>query len=134
MKELFNKYRSMILYVLFGAGTTLVNILVYGGATRLLRLDEMAANVLAWFLSVLFAYVTNRTWVFDSGVTGFSALIKEAGSFFAARVATGLMDQGIMFLCVKALHFPDLPVKIASNVLVIILNYVFSKWLVFRKK
>ena len=134
MKELFKKYRSLILYVVFGAGTTLVNIVVYGAATRFLRMDEMAANLLAWLLSVLFAYCTNRTWVFESQASGFSALMKEAGSFFAARVATGLMDQGIMFLCVKVLALPDLPVKIASNVIVIILNYVLSKWVVFRKK
>ena len=134
MKELLKKYRSLILYVVFGAGTTLVNIVVYGAATRFLRMDEMAANLLAWLLSVLFAYCTNRTWVFESKASGFSALMKEAGSFFAARVATGLMDQGIMFLCVKVLALPDLPVKIASNVIVIILNYVLSKWVVFRKK
>lgn len=134
MKELLKKYRSLILYVVFGAGTTLVNIVVYGAATRFLAMDEMWANVLAWFLSVLFAYVTNRTWVFDSKAKGFGALIKEAGSFFAARIATGLMDQGIMYLCVKVLLLPDLPVKIASNVIVIILNYVLSKWVVFRKK
>lgn len=134
MKELLRKYRSLILYVVFGAGTTLVNILVYTGATRLFAMDEMWANILAWFLSVLFAYFTNRTWVFDSRASGFAALIKEAGSFFAARIATGLMDQGIMFLCVKVLSLPDVPVKIASNVVVIILNYILSKWVVFRKK
>ena len=134
MKELFNKYRSLILYAVFGAGTTLVNILSYAAATRLLAMDELLANALAWFLSVLFAYVTNRTWVFESKASGLAALIKEAGSFFAARIATGLMDQGIMLLCVKVMNLPDVPVKIASNVIVIILNYVLSKWLVFRKK
>lgn len=134
MKELFNKYRSMILYLVFGAGTTLVNILVYTGATRLIAMDEMWANGLAWFLSVLFAYGTNRTWVFESKARGALALIKEAGSFFAARIATGLMDQGIMYLCVKVLLWPDLPVKIASNVIVIVLNYILSRWVVFRKK
>ena len=134
LKTLFKAHREAILYLFFGGCTTLVNILVYGGATRLAGLDPLISNALAWVLSVLFAYVTNRTWVFDSRATGVGPVLKEAGSFFAARIATGLMDQGIMTVCVAWLNFPDLPVKIAANVLVIVLNYVLSKWLVFRKK
>ena len=60
--------------------------------------------------------------------------MREVVSFFGARIATGLMDLGIMHLFVEVLHWPDMPVKIGSNVLVIILNYVFSKLFIFRKK
>ena len=134
IKALWHKYRSLILYVFFGGCTTLVNVLVYTGGTRLLRLDEMWANAAAWALSVLFAYLTNRRWVFGSRARGLGPILREAASFFAARVATGLLDQVIMFLCVKALAWHDLWVKIGSNILVIILNYVLSKWVVFRKK
>jgi len=131
---LFKAHREGILYLFFGGCTTLVNILVYGGATRLAGLDPLWANTLAWVLSVLFAYGTNRTWVFNSRARGWVPVLKEAGGFFAARIATGLADQAIMAVCVTWLGWPDLPVKIAANVGVIVLNYVLSKWLVFRKK
>lgn len=131
---LFKKYRELILYVFFGGCTTLVNIVSYFLSTRLLHLTTSPATILAWILSVLFAYVTNRRWVFESTARGASAVIKEMGGFFGARLATGLMDLGIMFLFVDLLGLNDLVIKITSNVLVIVANYVLSKLFVFRKK
>lgn len=134
IKALFTRYREMILYVFFGGLTTLLNIAAYWALTRLFPLSVSAATALAWVISVLFAYVTNRIWVFQSKQHTAAGILKEAGAFFLARAATGLMDVGIMALFVDHLHWSDLPVKLASNVLVIILNYVFSKLLVFRKE
>lgn len=134
LKKLFTRYREIILYVFFGGCTTLVNLLVYWAATRLLSLSVSPATVLAWALSVLFAYVTNRIWVFKSAVRTFLGILTEAGRFFLARAATGGMDIGMMYLFVTVLELPDMPVKIASNILVILLNYVFSKLLIFRRK
>ena len=130
---LLRRYREMLMYLIFGVLTTLVNIVSYYCLTRFILMDTAAATALAWFLSVVFAYVTNRRWVFRSKATGFMAIALEAGGFCAARAATGLMDLGVMALCVDVLHLPDMPVKIASNVIVVILNYVLSKLLIFRK-
>ena len=130
---LLRRYREMLMYLIFGVLTTLVNIVSYYCLTRFILMDTAAATALAWFLSVVFAYVTNRRWVFRSKATGFMAIVLEAGGFFAARAATGLMDLGVMALCVDVMHLPDMPVKIASNVIVVILNYVLSKLLIFRK-
>ena len=133
MLELMRKYREMLLYLIFGALTTLVNIASYYCLTRFAAVDTATATALAWFLSVMFAYVTNRQWVFRSRAKGILPVVREAVGFFTARLATGLMDMGVMALCVDVLRLPDMPVKIASNIVVIVLNYILSKLLIFRK-
>lgn len=134
MKGFLTKNRSVILYIIFGALTTLVNIVSYWFLTRWLRQSVNVSTVLAWILSVLFAYVTNRTWVFDSKANELNEVVREIVSFFLARLSTGLFDWGIMFVFVTKLSLPDMPVKIVSNILVIVLNYVLSRFLVFRKR
>ncbi len=130
---LFQKYREMILYLVFGGLTTLVNIFSYFVLTDLGHIDYLVSTAIAWVLSVLFAYFTNRVWVFQSTASGAGALFKEMGSFFACRLFSGAVDLGIMFLCVSILGWPDKLIKILANVLVIILNYLFSKLFIFKK-
>ena len=141
LKSLFLKYREQIAYLFFGGVTTLVNIAAYAVLSRV-GLSTGVANAIAWALSVLVAYVTNRRWVFDSHSRG-TAAAKELISFVACRVGTGLLDEAIMVLGVDRLgpvvapnHMAlwGLGVKVFSNILVIILNYVFSKAFIFRKK
>ncbi|MDO4415323.1 MAG: GtrA family protein [Erysipelotrichaceae bacterium] len=134
MKGFLTKNRSVILYIIFGVLTTLVNIVSYWLLTRWLKQSVNTATVVAWILSVLFAYITNRTWVFDSKAIQPNEVIREIVSFFLARLSTGLLDWLIMFVFVTKLSLPDMPVKIASNILVIVLNYVLSRFLVFKKR
>ena len=131
--DLAHKYREQILYVVFGVGTTLVNIVSYW-LLKQIGCSTAAATAIAWFLSVLFAYLTNKVFVFDSRDWHLKTILRESVSFFSCRVLTGLLDMGIMLLFVDVLKWPDLPVKIASNVIVIVLNYVASKLLIFRRK
>ena len=131
--DLCRKYREQILYVVFGAGTTLVNISSYW-LLKQIGCSTGAATALAWFLSVLFAYLTNKALVFESRDWHMRTILREAFSFFSCRALTGLLDLGIMLLFVDFLRWPDLPVKIASTVIVIVLNYVASKLLIFQKK
>ncbi len=133
MKSLLQKYREQILYVVFGGLTTLVNLVVYY-LCDLCGMATVPATAISWVLSVLFAYVTNRRWVFESKVQGFPQVMKEMGNFFLCRALSGLMDLGIMALFVDVLHCPGMVVKVLSNVLVIIVNYVASKLLIFKKK
>lgn len=141
LKSLFLKYREQIAYLFFGGVTTLVNIASYALLSRV-GLSTGVANAIAWVLSVLVAYVTNRRWVFDSHSRG-AAAAKEFSSFVACRLGTGLLDEAIMVLGVDRLgpvvapnHMAlwGLGVKVFSNILVIVLNYVFSKLFIFRKK
>lgn len=134
LKTLFEKYKDLIPYVIFGVLTTLVNYVSYWLFAHPLGCGTMVSTAVAWVLSVLFAYVTNRRWVFHSEAKGASAVLREMGAFFAARLGTGLLDLGIMYLCVDCLGWNDMVMKLASNVIVIILNYILSKFLIFRKK
>ena len=127
-------HRDLVLYVVFGALTTLVNVVSYWLFAHPLALGTLASSVLAWVASVAFAYLTNRSWVFHSEARGAAAIAREAASFFAARLATGALDWAGMWLLVDVLRLPDMPVKLGLNVLVIVLNFVLSKLVVFRPR
>lgn len=128
------KYRELILYVVFGGMTTLVSLASYWLLTDVCRFHYMVSNVLSWVISVTFAYITNRIWVFESRAVTAAAVLREIVSFFACRVSSGLMETAMMFLGVDMLHMNDKTVKLIANVFVIIANYVLSKVIVFRKK
>lgn len=134
IRQLFEKHRDKILYLVFGALTTAVNTGVYWFCAHPLGLPVVPSTVVAWFFAVLFAYLTNRKWVFHSEASTRPEIIRECVSFFLCRLATGVLDWVLMYLLVDCLHWPDLWVKIGVNVLVILLNYVASKLLIFRKK
>lgn len=134
MKSLLIKYKKQIMYLIFGGLTTLVNIISYFALTRFCHLGISVATVIAWILSVVFAYITNRKWVFESTATGFEQILIEIVVFFGARLFSGALDFGIMYLFVKILNFNDLIIKILSNVIVIILNYIFSNFFIFKKE
>lgn len=121
--------REVFFYLVFGVLTTLVNIVSFAILTRLLSAGTVLSNVIAWFLSVLFAYVTNRRWVFQSER---GDVLREAAAFFSGRLGTGVLDTLVMFVTVDLLGWNDLLMKIISNVIVIILNYIISKLFVFK--
>lgn len=134
IKELIIKYKFIILYGIFGVLTTVINIGVYGVLYSGLGVSNVISNVIAWVISVLFAFITNKLWVFESKSFNFKLFVKELGSFTVCRVATGVLDLVIMFVGVDLLKGPAIILKIASNIIVIILNYVMSKIFVFKKK
>lgn len=127
------KYRMQIMYLVFGVLTTLVNIVVYSSA-RWIDLTINISYVLAWLLSVLFAYLTNRKWVFDSQTTGFGNIILEVIKFFLARLATGVLGYLILLFGVHIIHQNDMIWNIIQNIFVIVSNYVLSKLVIFRLK
>ena len=133
LSELLQKYKSQLLYLFFGGCTTLVNVAVYGLCAHVADLSTTLSIVIAWVISVLFAYLTNRTWVFESQAHTAGDILREMGSFFLGRSATGVLDFVIMYVCVDRLGLPDMPIKLLSNVVVIVLNYVVSKLIVFAK-
>ena len=134
IKALFKKYQDMILYVFFGGVTTVVNVVIFTLCNRMLGIDTLPSNIAAWIVAVLVAYLTNRVWVFHSEAKGAAEIVKEIIAFFAARVATLVVETILMWITVDNLHFDSIVMKVICNVIVIILNYVFSKLVVFRKK
>ena len=133
MKQLFVKYRELILYVFFGGLTTLVNWGLYWLLANPLGVSYLWATAIAQIASILFAYVTNRIWVFQSKARGFREVSLEMLRFFGARGISFFLDLGCMYVGVDLLHINDTWMKLLANILVIIANYVFSKVFVFRK-
>ena len=137
LKKLANLYRNhleVMRYLIFGALTTVINIVAYWICFNKLGIPNLISNIIAWFLSVAVAYITNRGYVFHSEASNFKAICVEILLFFASRLLTLGIDEGIMFISVDKWHWNALLMKIISNVIVIILNFVFSKILIFRKK
>lgn len=134
LKELFEKYKDLIPYVIFGVLATIVNYVSYWLFAHPLGCGTVLSTAAAWILSVLFAYVTNRRWVFHSTVRGAKEIGKEFAAFLAARISTGLLDMLVMYVFVDVLGWNDMIMKLASNVIVVILNYIFSKFFIFKKK
>ncbi|MBJ7687396.1 GtrA family protein [Weissella confusa] len=133
VKDLLVKFRSQILYLFFGVLTTVVNIVVYA----LLRMTDMPVQVsywLAWFITVLVAYLTNRKWVFKSQASTPREYFDEIVKFYVARLATGVIGSGIMWIGVSWLHQNDMLWNIIQNVFVIVSNYVLSKLVIFKAK
>ena len=130
---LCKRYRELILYVFFGGMTTLVDWTI-SFVLYAVDCNVHAANVIAWCVAVLFAYVTNRTLVFESRTKGIGAIARELTVFSGGRILTLLLQEGVVFLLFDLLSWNKYAVKIIAAVLVVILNYFISKFLVFRKK
>lgn len=147
IKELFLKYKEIIMYLIFGVLTTVVSWGSYALFEVLLGLFisdvivlSSVANVLSWIIAVLFAFVTNKLWVFESKSWKGSVLVKELGSFVGSRLLTGVLEWfGVPLLMLIGLDQPILGIegmlaKVLISVIVVILNYILSKLLVFRNK
>lgn len=122
--------KQIVLYLVFGGLTTLVNLVSFYLLT-VLSVSTAFATVIAWILAVLFAFFTNKIYVFESNDKG---ILKEITAFFGCRAFSGVFDLAVMILFVDFLKFPSMYIKILSNIAVIIMNYFFSKLLVFNKK
>ncbi len=131
IRDLISKHRFIILYGFFGICTTIVNVIAYGVMERLFGFSILWSTIVAWLLAVIFAYVTNRKWVFCSNSTG-NAVFKELYAFFACRIGTGVIDCVIMQVFADWIGLNDIVVKFVANVVVIVLNYVGSKLFVFK--
>ena len=133
MKALFQKYKSIFLYIFFGGLTTLVSVGSFVLCDKVLHIDPLIANLISWVCAVSFAYVTNRTWVFSSKATG-SAVWKELISFFAGRLFTLGLEEVMLLVFVTLMQFDSTVIKLIAQIVVLVLNYVISKLLVFRNK
>ncbi len=130
----YRKHKEVLLYLLFGGLTTLVSILSFALFAEGLGMNVLWANILSWILAVSFAYVTNRTWVFADRADTKAGVLREIVSFFGGRLATLGVEEAIIYVFITRLGLPAMPVKIAAQVIVIVLNYVISKLIVFRKE
>lgn len=133
MINIYKKNKEIINYLIFGVLTTVVSFVVYFIFAKVFKIDEVISNVISWFFSVLFAFITNKLYVFESKETAKKTLLKEIISFYLARLFTGVVcDLGVFALMVKMFKINDVLSKLVTQVIVTVLNYVFSKLLVFK--
>ncbi len=131
MKELFIKYKEVIMYLIFGVLTTLVNIITYYISTKIFLIDYQISNIIAWIISVTFAFITNKLYVFESKTN--DKILKEIISFYSLRLFSLGIDIFTMYIMVSILSIDDLIAKVVANVIVIVINYITSKLITFKK-
>lgn len=132
-ESFYKKNKEVLLYLLFGGLTCIVSIASYVFFDVMLAMNELVANILSWILAVSFAYVTNRIWVFDAPTHTMREFLEQMASFFGGRVATLVVEEVILLVFVTLLAFPSVAVKVVAQVIVIVLNYVISKWFIFKR-
>ena len=133
MKNLLAKYRDVIVYLVFGVLTTAVNYIVYLPCYNVLGLSGSASNAIAWVGAVVFAYLTNKPFVFRSYDWSAKTVVPELTKFVGCRVGSGVLETAIIFLTVVWLGWNGNVMKLLTSVLVVVLNYIGSKLLVFKK-
>ena len=134
IRALAKRYEDILSYLFFGVLTTAVNWLIYFPCFNWLRLPAAGSNAIAWVGSVIFAYLTNKPFVFRSHDWSAKTVVPELGKFLSCRIGSGVMETVIIMIAVDILGGNKYLWKLLTNVLVVIVNYIGSKLLVFRKK
>lgn len=124
--------REVIMYIIFGVLTTLVNLIISFVLVGTFKIDGSIASAIGIISSILFAYFTNRKWVFNSQAKGFKERLNEFWKFIAGRLVTMIIEQGGVMILYGALNMPFTPVKLSLTIIVIVLNYIFSKFFAFK--
>jgi putative flippase GtrA len=134
IRNLIAKYWDILAYLVFGVLTTVVNYLVYLPLYNWVGLSATVSNAVAWVFAVAFAFLTNKPFVFKSHDWSMKTVMPELTKFLGCRIGSGLMETAIIFLTVDLLRFDGNVMKLFTSVLVVAVNYVGSKLLVFTKK
>lgn len=133
-KQWVEQYRDILSYLFFGVLTTVVNYLIYLPVYNICHLSAALSNIVAWVGAVVFAYLTNKPFVFHSSDWSGKTVLPEFARFVSCRLASGAMETVILLLTVDWLHWNGNLWKLVTQVLVVIVNYVGSKLIVFKKK
>lgn len=135
LKQLYQTKKEIINYLIFGLLTTIVNYIAFFSLLLLFKqIPTVISNTIAWFISLLFAYFTNRRWVFQSQAKGLKAILIEFWWFLIARIFSLFIDNLFVYLGIDRWHQNEFLVKLVSQILIVILNYLFSKWIFKSKK
>ena len=141
MKKLWNwgigmyrKYQEGIDYLFWGGVAFVLSMVLFYIFANMMMIEEQIANVITWIICVIFTYVTNRTFVFRSKTTGIKAITKEFTEFTTARLATLVLENAVLFICIDLLSWHNMIAKLIGQFLVIVSNYILSKLWIFKKK
>lgn len=133
LRALIEKHYDILAYLVFGVLTTVVNYVVYLPCYNILGLSAAVSNVVAWVAAVAFAYLTNKPFVFRSHDWSAKTVVPELSKFVGSRIASGALETAIIFVTVDCLLWNGNIMKLVTSVLVVMINYIASKLLVFRK-
>lgn len=128
----YKKNKEMLLYLFFGGLSFIVSVATYALFNVPMKMDALIANVLSWIITVMFAFLTNRVWVFASPTDNIKDFMKQMLSFYSGRIITLVIEETILLVFINMLGFGSLLVKIVAQVVVILLNYVISKLFIFK--
>ena len=129
----YKKHKEVLLYLFFGGLAFIVSIVSFFLLIKYTAMNELVANVISWIITVTFAYLTNRTWVFDAATENRKELLNQIWKFFSGRIVTLVIEEAILLVFITWLGLNSMVVKIVAQVIVIVLNYVISKLFVFNK-
>lgn len=141
--KLYNRFRTelenrhlweVFIYLVFGGLATIVNFASFFIAKDIVHFDLIVSNTISWLAAVLFAFVTNKLWVFHSKTETPAELAVEFGKFIFYRILSYVLDMGAMLLLINVLHVGDFWSKLITQILVVVANYVFSKLFIFKNK
>lgn len=132
-KKIYKANKQPLLYLLFGVCTTAINTICYWVLQKFLCIANIPSTIIAWLAAVIFAFATNKVYVFESQRVKVSEQLRECASFFCCRILTGILDVVIMAIAVDCLKWNSLLWKLISNIIVTVINYVASKFLIFKK-
>ena len=133
-KPIYYAAKEFWLYALFGLGTIIISIGSYDIMTESMGMPILIANAISWIGATLFAFATNRKWVFTTHVKGAWAFVVQLVGFSGGRFITLIMEEWILLFFVYMKGLPNMPVKYVAQVLVIAINYLISKLVVFRSR
>lgn len=134
IRALIVKYWDIVSYLFFGVCTTIVNYLIYIPCYNFWGMSATVSNMIAWVVAVAFAYLTNKPFVFKSYDWSAKTVVPELTKFIGCRIGSGAAETLILFLAVDLLGWNGNIWKLVTQIMVVILNYIGSKLLVFRKK
>ena len=134
IKKICNDRKELILYLIFGVLTTAVSYISYAVFYYAVTKSGFASNVFSWIVSVTFAFITNKIFVFESKDFSFGKFFAEFMSFYGCRLLSGILETFIIWITVDKLGYNSMLMKIVVGIIVVILNYIFSKLFVFREK
>lgn len=131
---MYRKYQEGIDYLFWGGVAFVLSMVLFYIFANMMMIEEQIANVITWIICVIFTYFTNRTFVFKSKTKGSKAVLKEFAEFTSARLATLILENVVLFICIDLLTWHNMLAKLIGQFLVIVSNYVLSKLWIFKKK
>ena len=132
LEPFYKKNKEMLLYLFFGGLSFVISVVTFAIFCNCFNMNTLIANVLSWIITVLFAFLTNRIWVFNSSTNGWKEFAKQIFSFYCGRIITLLIEEIILFIFISKLNLNNILIKIIAQIVVIIGNYIISKKMVFR--